>query len=178
VPKVAGLVRTRRLSYELNAGLWIVNWIAKAVPASAAAISRLQATLAPSGKRVDRPYRIPREIKAWIERSHVPISFPIEYRYVAGDDSFGAPTTGRKSAMIDLEQFKDMPHREDFMAGEEIFRLYDGRPHWGKFHSRSADEFRRLYPEWDRFQDVRRRWDPDGIFTNDYLGPALEPPDR
>jgi FAD/FMN-containing dehydrogenase len=80
--------------------------------------------------------------------------------------------------MIDLEQFKDMPHREYFLAGEEIFRRYDGRPHWGKSHSRSADEFRPLYPEWDRFQDVRRRWDPDGILMNDDGGPALEPPDR
>jgi FAD-linked oxidoreductase len=185
-----------------NGGLWVVNSLARAVPASAGAISRLQAALAPTGERVDRPYRILatprlvklleceysvpaesgpdclREIKAWIDRSHVPISFPIEYRYVAGDDSLLSPYFGRKSAMIDLEQFKGMPYHEYFLAGEEIFRHYDGRPHWGKLHSRTADELRPLYPEWDRFQDVRRRWDPDGIFINDYLRRALEPSDR
>jgi len=184
-----------------NAGLWVVNSVAKAVPASAPTISRLQATLAPTGDRVDRPYRILatprlvklleceysvpaeagpdclREIKAWIDRSHVPISFPIEYRYVAGDDSFLSPYYGRKSAMIDLEQFKGMPHHEYFLAGEEIFRRYDGRPHWGKLHSRTADELRPLYSEWDRFQDVRTRWDPDGVFMNDYLRRALESTD-
>jgi FAD-linked oxidoreductase len=181
-----------------NGGLWIVSSIAKAVPRSADAISRLQAALAPAGDRVDRPYRIlatPRlvklveceysvpaeagpdclgEVKAWLDRSHVPISFPIEYRYVAGEDSFLSPYYGRRSAMIDLQQFRGMPYHEYFLAGEEIFKRYGGRPHWGKLHSRTADELRPLYPEWDRFQEVRRRWDPDGMFMNDYLRRVLE----
>jgi FAD-linked oxidoreductase len=180
-----------------NAGLWILNSLARAVPASADAISRLQATLAPSGTRVDRPYRILatprlvklleteysvpaeagpdclREVKAWIDRSHVPISFPIEYRYVAAEDAFLSPYYGRASAMIDLQQFTGMPYHEYFLAGENIFRRYGGRPHWGKLHSRTADELRPLYPDWDRFQEVRRRWDPDRIFMNDYLRRVL-----
>jgi FAD-linked oxidoreductase len=184
-----------------NGGLWILSSIARAVPRSADAISRLQATLAPAGDRVDRPYRILatprlvklleceysvpaeagpdclREVKAWIDQSHVPISFPIEYRYVAGEDSFLSPYYGRRSAMIDLQQFRGMPYHEYFLAGEEIFKRYGGRPHWGKLHSRTADELRPLYPEWDRFQEVRRRWDPDGMFMNDYLRRVLESSD-
>ncbi len=185
-----------------NAGLWIVNSIARALPGSADAISRLQAALTPVGTRVDRPYRllatprlvklmeceysVPaeagpdclREIKAWIDKSHVPISFPIEYRYVAAEDSFLSPYYDRTSAMIDLQQFTGMPYHEYFLAGEQIFKSYDGRPHWGKLHSRTADQLRPLYPEWDRFQEVRRRWDPDGLFMNDYLRRVLEPSDR
>jgi FAD/FMN-containing dehydrogenase len=61
------------------------------------------------------------------------------------------------------------------LAGEEIFKRYAGRPHWGKLHTRTADELRPLYPEWDRFQDVRRRWDPNGVFMNDYVRRVLEP---
>ena len=184
-----------------NGGLWILSSIARAVPRSADAISRLQATLAPAGDRVDRPYRmlatprlvklleceysVPaeagpdclREVKAWIDQSHVPISFPIEYRYVAGEDSFLSPYYGRRSAMIDLQQFRGMPYHEYFLAGEEIFKRYGGRPHWGKLHSRTADGLRPLYPEWDRFQEVRRRWDPDGMFMNDYLRRVLESSD-
>ena len=185
-----------------NAGLWIVNSIARALPSSAGAISRLQAALTPVGTRVDRSYRllatprlvklveceysVPaeggpdclREIKAWIDKSHVPISFPIEYRYVAAEDSFLSPYYDRTSAMIDLQQFNGMPYHEYFLAGEQIFKSYDGRPHWAKLHTRTADQLRPLYPEWDRFQEVRRRWDPDGLFMNDYLRRVLEPSDR
>lgn len=184
-----------------NGGLWAVSSIARAMPSTADAISRLQARLAPAGDRVDRPnrilatprlvklleteYSVPaeagpdclREVKAWIDRCDVPISFPIEYRYVAAEDSYLSPYFGRPTAMIDLQQFVGMPYREYFAAGEEIFRRYDGRPHWGKLHSRTAAELRPLYPEWDRFQAVRRRWDPDGVFMNDYLRRVLEPAD-
>jgi FAD-linked oxidoreductase len=181
-----------------NGGFWLLSSTAKALPRWADEISRLQARLGSTGDRVDRPYRllatprlvklveteysVPaeagpdclREIKAWIDASEVPISFPIQYRYVAPEDSYLSPYYGRATAMIDLQQFKGMPHREYFAAGEEIFGRYDGRPHWGKLHSRTADELRPLYPEWDRFQEVRRRWDRDGVFMTDYLRRVLD----
>lgn len=181
-----------------NGALWVLSSAAKAVPRWADEISRLQARLGTAGDRVDRPYRllatprhvklveteysVPaeagpeclREVKAWIDASEVPISFPIQYRYVAKEDAYLSPYYGRPSAMIDLQQFKGMPYAEYFAAGEEIFRRYDGRPHWGKLHSRTAAELRPLYPDWDRFQEVRRRWDPEGTFMNDYLRRVLD----
>jgi FAD/FMN-containing dehydrogenase len=75
--------------------------------------------------------------------------------------------------MIDLQQFKGMLYHEYFLAGEGIFRRYEGRSHWGKVHTRTAAELRDLYPEWERFQAVRHRWDPDGLFMNDYLRRVL-----
>jgi L-gulonolactone oxidase len=77
--------------------------------------------------------------------------------------------------MIDLQQFKGMPYEEYFAAGESVFARYDGRPHWGKLHTRTAAELRPLYDDWDRFQAVRRRLDPGGTFMNDYLRRVLEP---
>ena len=182
-----------------NGGLWVLSSIAKAIPAWAEEVSGLQARLATTGYRVDRPYRILatprlvklveteysvparagpdclREVKAWIDRSDLPITFPIQYRYVAAEDDYLSPYYGRDTAMIDLQQFKGMPHAEYFQAGEAIFKRYEGRPHWGKLHTRTADELRPLYPEWDQFQAVRRRWDPAGVFMNDYLRRVLEP---
>jgi FAD-linked oxidoreductase len=182
-----------------NGALAVLSTAARLVPAWADDISRLQARHGATGDRVDRPYRLLatpryvklveteysvraeagpdclREVKAWIDRSPVPISFPIQYRYVAAEDSYLSPYYGRPSAMVDLQQFKGMPYADYFAAGEEIFRRYDGRPHWGKLHSRTAAELRPLYPEWDRFAEVRRHWDPDGVFINDYLRRVLEP---
>jgi FAD-linked oxidoreductase len=182
-----------------NAGLWVMSSIAKLVPAWADDVSKLQARLGADEARVDRAYRllatprfvklveteysVPaeagpsclREVKEWLDRSSVPVSFPIEYRYVAAEDSYLSPYFGRDSAMVDLQQYKGMPYQEYFAAGEEIFKRYDGRPHWGKLHNRTAEELRPLYPMWDRFQELRRRLDPEGVFANDYVRRVLGP---
>jgi L-gulonolactone oxidase len=52
---------------------------------------------------------------------------------------------------------------------------YDGRPHWGKMHFQRAETLAPRYPEWDAFQQVRTRMDPDGRFTNPYLERVLGP---
>jgi L-gulono-1,4-lactone dehydrogenase len=50
---------------------------------------------------------------------------------------------------------------------------FDGRPHWGKRHFQTADTLAPLYPDWDRFQAVRRRFDPTGVFANGYVRRVL-----
>jgi FAD/FMN-containing dehydrogenase len=85
------------------------------------------------------------------------------------DESAVCPCRAVRRALIDLQQFKGMPYRHYFAAGEAIFRRYAGRPHWGKLHTRSADELGPLYPGWDDLQAVRRRWDPAGVFMNHHL---------
>jgi L-gulonolactone oxidase len=53
-----------------------------------------------------------------------------------------------------------------FRMVEEIMDGFGGRPHWGKRHFQTAATLRERYPEWDRFQAVRARFDPHGVFTN------------
>jgi L-gulonolactone oxidase len=48
-----------------------------------------------------------------------------------------------------------------------------GRPHWCKRHFQTAATLRERYPEWERFQAVRRRLDPEGRFANDYTDRVL-----
>jgi FAD-linked oxidoreductase len=176
-----------------NGALLALSWAAKVIPGWADDVSRIQATLGAKDDRVDRSYRVLatprlvklvemeyavpaeagpdclREIKAWLDRSPVPVSFPIQYRYVAAEDGYLSPYQGRPSALIDLQQFKGMRHEEYFAAGEEIFKRYEGRPHLGKLHTRTAGELRGLYPMWEKFAAVRRRWDPTGVFMNAHL---------
>jgi L-gulonolactone oxidase len=56
---------------------------------------------------------------------------------------------------------------------------YGGRPHWGKRHFLDAEALRPLYPRFDDFLAVRDRFDPQGLFANDYtdrvLGPVAVP---
>jgi FAD/FMN-containing dehydrogenase len=50
-----------------------------------------------------------------------------------------------------------------------------GRPHWGKWHYRTAEDLRPAYPEFDRFLAVRDRLDPNRLFQNAYLERVLGP---
>ena len=43
-------------------------------------------------------------------------------------------------------------------------------------HYQTAATLASRYPEWDRFQAVRKRTDPDGRFRNAYLDRVLGPP--
>ena len=67
----------------------------------------------------------------------------------------------------------DTDHREYFGGVEAIMRDYDGRPHWGKLHTRTAADLAPAYPRWDDFLAMRERLDPQRVFTNDYLETVL-----
>lgn len=114
-----------------------------------------------------------------IERRRLPVGFPIEVRFVAPDDAYLSPAHARETAYVAVHMFRGVEFESYFRAVEAIARDYGGRPHWGKRHYRTADSLRELYPEWDRFQAVRARLDPAGLFGNDYtdrvLGPVPSP---
>jgi FAD-linked oxidoreductase len=110
-----------------------------------------------------------KELKEWIDRERVQVHFPIEFRYVKGDDIYISPHTGRDSAAISVHQFKGMDYTKYFDGCEAIFRNHGGRPHWGKLHSLTAKDLRKLYPRWDDFQRAREALDPKGVFLTPYL---------
>ena len=95
--------------------------------------------------------------------------FPVEVRYVKGDEIPLSPAHGRDTVFIAVHRYHKKPYRETFEACQEVFRDHGGRPHWGKMHFLSSDELRDTYPEWDAFQDVREELDPDGVFLNEHL---------
>jgi len=115
------------------------------------------------------------EIKACIEQRRFNVHFPIECRFVRGDDIWLSPAYQRDSAYIAVHMYRGMPYLDYFHAVEDIFRRYDGRPHWGKLNTRSAAEFATLYPHWEDFRRIRRSLDPGGLFLNDYLRSIFEP---
>jgi L-gulonolactone oxidase len=117
-----------------------------------------------------------RAVMRMIEERGFAVPFPIEVRTVAGDDAFLSSAAGRESGFVAVHMFQGMPWEPYFKAVEAIMESLDGRPHWGKRHFQTAATLRPRYPDWDRFQAVRARLDPDGRFTNAWservLGPA------
>jgi FAD-linked oxidoreductase len=189
-----------------NRALHAVCLAGRAVPRAIPRLSRFATWAAGSSVRVDRSdriftsprlvrftemeYALPRAaiadalpaIKAQAERH--PINFPIEVRFVAGDDALLSPAHERDTAYVAVHAFKGMAWEPYFRAVEAIANAHGGRPHWGKRHFQTAATLAPRYPEWDRFQAARAELDPEGRFTNAYtdrvLGPAtaLTPPSR
>ncbi len=126
-------------------------------------------------------YAIPREhaaealerVLALIERRRLPIGFPIELRVVQPDDALLSTAYERPTAYIAVHQYVGMEFETYFRAVEAIMDQYGGRPHWGKRHYQSAATLEPRYPEWERFQELRERFDPERRFENDYLRRVL-----
>ncbi|HEX3942717.1 MAG TPA: D-arabinono-1,4-lactone oxidase [Rhizomicrobium sp.] len=115
-----------------------------------------------------------KEIIATVRDQKINTGFPIEYRTVAADDVWLSPFFERDSATIAVHQYHRVDTTKLFSACEAIFRRYEGRPHWGKRHTRTAYELEMLYPKLNDFRVLRRRLDPDGKFLNLYLREMLE----
>lgn len=98
------------------------------------------------------------------------VNFPIEVRVVAADtESMLSPSYGRPTAYVAVHAYQGMAWQEYFAAVQAIGAEYAARPHWGKRHTLDAAALSERYPEWDAFQDVRRRLDPDGVFANAHI---------
>lgn len=180
-----------------NGALWCLSEIARRAPGQCARVSRIAAACISSGRHVDWSHRVfatprlvtfqeleyslpiahaaaaLREIDACIRRERFAVHFPLEVRCVRGDDIPLSPAYGRDSIYIAAHMYQGMPFRRYFAAVEQIFRRYEGRPHWGKLHSLRAADLAPLYPRWEAFQAVRERLDPRGLFLTPYLAELL-----
>lgn len=109
-----------------------------------------------------------------LRRSGMRISFPVEVRAAAADDSAWLSTSfGRPTGYIAVHCYHRDVRREYFRLAERVFRGFDGRPHWGKLHTRDAADLRTRYPRFDDFLAVRRRLDPGGLLRNAHLDRVL-----
>jgi FAD/FMN-containing dehydrogenase len=116
-----------------------------------------------------------RELERVIEANGWRISFPVEVRATAADDMWLSTAHGRETSYIAVHRYYREDARDYFAAAEAIFRAHDGRPHWGKLHSRAAADLRPAFPRFDDFVAARDRLDPDRVFANDYLERVLGP---
>lgn len=114
-------------------------------------------------------------VRDFVKRSGLTISFPVEVRFTAPDDIPLSTAYGRRSCYIAVHVYQGMQYQQYFEAVEDIMDDYGGRPHWGKLHFQTSESLAQRYPEWERFQAVRARLDPDGRFTNPYLDRVLGP---
>jgi L-gulonolactone oxidase len=114
-----------------------------------------------------------REVRRWMDSSGLEISFPVEVRTTPADDIALSTSSGRASMYLAFHMNAQTDHTAYFAGVEEILRRYDGRPHWGKLHTRTAADLEPAYPRWSEYQKVRDRLDPERLFANEYLRRVL-----
>ena len=116
-----------------------------------------------------------RELNTFARTLGKPITFPVEVRCSAADDIPLSTANGGDRGYIAAHVFWGTPYDEYFNGLWSIVRNVGGRPHWGKMHTETAATLAPVYPQWERFQAVRDRVDPDGRFSNSYLDRVLGP---
>jgi L-gulono-1,4-lactone dehydrogenase len=131
----------------------------------------------------EQEYAIPREalrdvlgeLRALFARRDWRISFPIEVRVTPPDDPWLSTAYGRDSAYIAVHVYHASAHEEYFRDVEALMTALQGRPHWGKMHTRSAEYLRQAYPRHGDFVALRDELDPERRFGNAYLTQVLGP---
>ncbi|WP_026248832.1 D-arabinono-1,4-lactone oxidase [Streptomyces sp. LaPpAH-108] len=175
-----------------NGVFQVAQWVGRAAPASVPAIARISSRALSARSYTDIPYKVftsprrvrfvemeyavpraalgdtLRELKAVVERSGLRVSFPVEVRTAPADDITLSTASGRDSAYIAVHMYRGTPYHAYFSAAERIFTAHEGRPHWGKVHTRDAEYFDRVYPRFGEFRALRNRLDPERLFQNDY----------
>ncbi|MGB2129156.1 MAG: D-arabinono-1,4-lactone oxidase [Flavicella sp.] len=113
------------------------------------------------------------EIKTLIESKNYNVHMPIEVRFAPKNDALLSMGFGRETCYIGIISYKpfgkNIPHDDYYEGVHNIFAKYEGRPHWAKKHFYKPSGLVSIYPEWKRFADSKKEFDPNGMFENDYL---------
>ncbi len=113
------------------------------------------------------------ELNRLIENGDDEVSFPVEVRTGPAEPGWLALAHDRDTVYVATHMFQRVPYERFFAQVEDLWRHHDGRPHWGKLHTRTAEEFAGMYPRFDTVTEVRDRVDPERRFTNEYLARVL-----
>ncbi|HJK90204.1 MAG TPA: D-arabinono-1,4-lactone oxidase [Polyangiaceae bacterium LLY-WYZ-15_(1-7)] len=139
------------------------------------------------------------ELPRWMRRVREivaarPACFPLNglvIRFSAASESWLGMNAGQDVAYVELHVVRhpDEGAFEHFAdVHDELHQMslleFEARPHWGKNYGATflGLDYPALYPEWERFEALRARLDPDGRFENAFfrralgLEPAPRPP--
>ena len=147
----------------------------------------------PPNERIDRSYRIYpmvydpnfHEVEYFLPIEHsreimnrmrelmlrwLPLSlYPLEIRVVARDNAWMSPNYQRDNLVVSISGEPGTEYWPYLRACDDLFAEYSGRPHWGKIHFMTPERIAGLFPRYGDFLEVRRRFDPDGVFLNPHL---------
>jgi len=177
--------------------LGLAQRVSRAAPASVPRVNRLTARFVSRRDYVDVPHRVftserfvrfvemeyalPEhqavgalaELRRLVADGPWRIAMPVEVRFAPADDVWLSTSHGRDTVYIAVHAYPATDWQGYFAAAEHLFVSRDGRPHWGKLHTRDVGSLSGQYPRFADALAVRDRVDPHRIFANPYLERVL-----
>ena len=104
--------------------------------------------------------------------------YPVCIRRILRDDTLISMASGEEEAwysfsLITLQQPQDaFRSMADFVA-RSMSLLFRARLHWGKYFPLDRQLTEQAYPRLGEFADICRRFDPHGVFQNDFTRRVL-----
>lgn len=108
-----------------------------------------------------------RSFKRVVDEGDLSLTLPLEVRFVAKDDTLLSPAFHQDVCYIGIATQPNA--NEAIERFEPIVKRLGGRPHWGKCFSLTRAEAEAMYPSYEKFRNLRKELDPNGVFSNEFL---------
>jgi hypothetical protein len=90
---------------------------------------------------------------------------PVALRFVAPSKAYASMMHDQPTMMIELIMVVDSHRGEELLASyERELAVLGARPHWGQLNALTPERVRELYPRWDAWMEVERRFNASGVF--------------
>jgi alditol oxidase len=130
-----------------------------------------------SGEELQSEHLVPREAAvpamqavAALGDRIAPVLQVSEIRTIAADDLWMSMSYQRDTMAMHFTWVKDEPAVVPVVAAiEDALAPFGARPHWGKVFTAPPETVKGLYPRWDDFRSLLRRYDPAGKFRNEFM---------
>ncbi|TCV95219.1 D-arabinono-1,4-lactone oxidase [Biostraticola tofi] len=131
------------------------------------------------GIPLSRAPEVIEKIRQWHALTHPHMHYPIILRCTGASSAWLSPAYGEATCFFGFvvyyaEDGTLSPDGMHFLSEvEKLLAKEGGRPHWGKYYRRGLYQWSDIYPKWDSFLQVRHHLDPEGKFSNRFVGDIL-----
>ncbi|GAB7071267.1 FAD-binding protein [Mycobacterium hodleri] len=94
---------------------------------------------------------------------------PVQVRWQKADEAYLSAQYRRDTMSLSVSGQVGTSYEPFLRELDHELQQFDARPHWGKVHYLTRDRVEALYPRYDDFQEIRRRFDPKNLFLNPHL---------
>jgi FAD/FMN-containing dehydrogenase len=106
--------------------------------------------------------------------ARLPVSvFPMEVRTVGREEAWLSHSYERDTVVISVSGTPGEDYWPYLREVDALLGAFDARVHWGKLHFLTQEQLFARYPRARDFVELRRAYDPDGVFLNDHLRPLF-----